>query len=45
MPRISGFDSRDNDSKMMGKPRSIATIEPIKGDTVFVADSVGRIYG
>ena len=30
---------------MMGKPRAIAAIEPIKGDTVFVADSVGRVDG
>jgi hypothetical protein len=45
MLRIGGFDSRDNDSEMMGKPRAIAAIEPIKGDTVFVADSVGRVYG
>jgi hypothetical protein len=29
----------------MGKARAIAAIEPIKGDTVFVADSVGRIDG
>ena len=45
MLRIGGFHSRDNDSEMMGKPRAIAAIEPIKGDTVFVADSVGRVYG
>jgi hypothetical protein len=42
---IGGFDSRDNDSEMMGKPRAIAAVEPIKGDTVFVADPVGRVYG
>ena len=29
----------------MGKARAIAAIEPIKGDTVFVADSVGRVDG
>ena len=27
----------------MGKARAIAAIEPIKGDTVFVTDSVSRI--
>jgi hypothetical protein len=43
--RFGGFDSRDIDSEMMGKPRAIAAIEPIKGDTVFVADSVGRVDG
>jgi hypothetical protein len=42
---VGGFDSRDIDSEMMGKPRAIAPIEPIKGDTVFVADSVGRVDG
>jgi hypothetical protein len=30
---------------MIGKPRAIAAIEPIKGNTVFVADSVGRVDG
>ena len=45
MLSIGGFDARDNDSKVMGKPRAIAAIEPIKGDTVFVANSVGRVYG
>jgi hypothetical protein len=29
----------------MGKRRAIATKEPIKGDAVFVADSVGRVDG
>ena len=29
----------------MGKPRAIAAIEPIKGDTVFVANSEGRVDG
>jgi len=42
---LGGFDSRDIDSEMMGKLRAIAAIEPIKGDTVFVADSVGRLDG
>jgi len=44
MLRIGGFDSRDNDSEMTGKPRAIAAIAN-KGDTVFVANYVGRIYG
>ena len=30
---------------MIGKPRAIAAKEPIKGDTIFVADSVGRVDG
>ena len=30
---------------MMGKARAIAAIEPIKGDTVFVTDSVGSVDG
>jgi hypothetical protein len=42
---IVGFDSRDIDSEMMGKPRAIAAIEPIKSDAVFVADSVGCLDG
>ncbi len=42
---FGGFNSRDIDSQMMGKPRAIAAIEPIKGDTVFIADSVGRVNG
>jgi len=40
-----GFDSRDIDSELMRKPRAIAAIEPIKGDAVFVTDSVGRVDG
>ena len=42
---VGCFDSRDINSQMMGKPRAIAAIEPIKGDTVFVAESVGRVDG
>ena len=42
---VGSFNSCDIDSEMMGKPRAIAAIEPIKGDTVFVTDSVGRIDG
>ena len=42
---FAGFVSRDIDSEMMGKHRAIAAIEPIKGDTVFVANSVGRVDG
>jgi hypothetical protein len=42
---FGGFDSRDIESEMMGKPRAIAAIEPIKGDAVFVADSVGCLDG
>jgi len=29
----------------MGKPRAVAAKKPIKGHTVFVADSVGRVDG
>jgi hypothetical protein len=29
----------------MRKRRAIAAIEPTKGDTVFVADFVGRVHG
>jgi hypothetical protein len=42
---LGGFDPRDIDSEMMGKVRAIAAIEPIKSDTVFVADSVRRVDG
>jgi hypothetical protein len=45
MLALGGFDSRDIDSEMMGKHRTIAAIEPIKSDTVFVADSLGRFDG
>jgi hypothetical protein len=43
MLRLGGFDPCDIDSEMMGKPRAIAAIEPIKGDTVFVADPLSRV--
>jgi hypothetical protein len=42
---VFSFDARDIDSKMMGQPRAIAAIEPIKGNTVFVADTVGGVDG
>jgi hypothetical protein len=45
MLALDGFDSRDIHSEMMGKPRAITAIKPIKGDTVFVADAVGRVDG
>ena len=45
MSGFGNFDSRDINSKMIGKPRAIAAIEPIKSGTVFVADSVGRVEG
>jgi hypothetical protein len=38
-----GFDSRDVDSEMVGKSRAITAIEPVQGDTVFVADSKSRL--
>jgi hypothetical protein len=43
MLALGGLDSRNVDNKFMGKRRAIPTIEPIKGNTVFVADSVSRI--
>ena len=45
MSGLGGFDLRDVDSQSMGKRRAIATKEPIKGDAVFVADSVSRVDG
>jgi hypothetical protein len=45
MSGLGGFDMRDLDSEMIGKLRAIAAIEPIKGDTVFVADSESRVDG
>ena len=45
MSELGGFDLCDLDSEMIGKLRAIAAIEPIKGDTVFVAESVGRVDG
>ena len=42
---VCSFDTRDIDSKMMGQPRAIAAIEPIKGNTVFVADTMGGVDG
>jgi hypothetical protein len=42
---LGGFDPRNINSEMMGKLRAIATIEPIQGNTVFVADPVGRVDG
>jgi hypothetical protein len=45
MSELGGFDSRDIDGEMMGKLRAITAIEPIKGETVFVADSEGRVNG
>ena len=43
MLALGGFRSRNVDNKFMSKRRAIPTIEPVKGDTVFVADSVSRI--
>ena len=40
-----GFDSRNVDSEMIGKSRAIAAIEPVQGDTVFVADLKSRVDG
>jgi hypothetical protein len=45
MSGLGGFDLRDVDSQSMGKRRAIATKEPIKGDAVFVADSMSRVDG
>jgi hypothetical protein len=45
MSRLGSFDLRDTDSQSMAKRRAIATKEPIKGDAVFVADSVSRVDG
>ena len=45
MSELGGFDLCDLDSEMIGKPRAIAAIEPIKGETVFVADSESRVDG
>ena len=45
MSGFGSFNSRDLDSKLIGEHRAIATIEPIKSDTVFVADFVGRVDG
>jgi len=45
MLALGSFDSRDIDSEMMRKHRTIAAIEPIKSDTVFVTDSLGRFNG
>jgi hypothetical protein len=45
MSGLGGFDLCDIDSQSMGKRRAIATKEPIKGDAVFVADSVSRVDG
>jgi hypothetical protein len=38
-------DARDIDSAMMGKSRAITAIEPLKGDTVFVADAKSWVDG
>jgi hypothetical protein len=45
MFEVCSFDTRDIDRKMMGQPRAIAAIEPIKGNTVFVADAMGGSDG
>jgi hypothetical protein len=45
MSGIGGFDLCDIDGQSMRKRRAIATKEPIKGDAVFVADSVSRVDG
>jgi hypothetical protein len=45
MSGLGGFDTRDLDSEMIGKPRPIAAIEPIKGETVFLTDSESRVDG
>jgi hypothetical protein len=43
MSGLGSLDSRDVDSETMGKRRAIAAIEPIKSDTVLVADTEGRV--
>jgi hypothetical protein len=43
MSGLGSLDSRDVDSETMGKRRSIAAIEPIKSDTVLVADTERRV--
>jgi hypothetical protein len=45
MSGLGGFDLGDVDSQSMGKRRAIAAKEPIKGDAVFVADSMSRVDG
>ena len=45
MSGLGGFDMRDLDGEMIGKPRAIAAIEPIKGETVFLTDSESRVDG
>jgi hypothetical protein len=45
MLELGDFDARDLDSEMIGKPRAIAAIEPIKGEIVFVADPESRVDG
>ena len=40
---LGSFYSLDVDSETMGKRRAIAAIEPIKSDTVLVADTEGRV--
>ena len=43
MLTLGGLDARNADNKFMGERRAISTIEPIKGDTVFIADFVSCI--
>ena len=43
MLALAGLNSRNVDNKFMGKCRAIPSIEPIKSNAVFVANSVGRI--
>ena len=43
MLALGSFDSGDIDSEMVRKHRAIAAIEPIKSDTVLVADTEGRV--
>jgi hypothetical protein len=40
---LGSLGSRNVDNKFMGKRRAIPSIEPIKSNTVFVADPVSRI--
>ena len=40
---LGSLYSLDVDSETMGKRRAIAAIEPIKSDTVLVADTEGRV--
>ena len=40
---LGGLDARDLDCEMIRQSRAIAAIEPIKANTIFIADSVGGV--